>query len=244
MVGVYRNDHGDEWKARDPLMLSNLAEASTNNTVVVAGDFNYSNIQWPLIIEQKINGADELFMNMFLGSSLHQLVTEPTRFRARHNPSLLDLVLTNDEYLISGISYQTPIGKSDHCVIEFNIQCHVASAISQQTLRRNYNKIDFVNFNQDLERELESVPQYDDVELCWNELQARIVRTIDKHAPLKIIKRKLNNKAWISSEVKEPAAEKKVLWDVHRSTKAPDDYDRYRTANNKCVAVTKMEEST
>lgn len=239
VVGVYRSDHGDLWKSRDPLMLSNLATASNNNTVVIAGDFNYSDINWPLQLEQKINGADELFRNMFFESSLHQLVTEPTRFRSGQNPSLLDLVLTNDEHLISGISYHAPIGKSDHCVIEFGIQCHVAPTKTQETLRRSYNKIDFESFNQDLVCELDSIPQSDDVEVSWSTLQSRIDYTIDKHAPLKAIKKKLANKPWISSEVKKLAANKKLLWDTYMTTKAPSDYERYRFASNKCVAETR-----
>lgn len=49
-------------------------------------------------------------------------MTGPTRFRADQNSSLLDLILVNDEDLISDINCLPPFGKSDHLTLESKIQ--------------------------------------------------------------------------------------------------------------------------
>ena len=56
---------------------------------------------------------------------MFQQVSNPTRGRGTTNTNLLDLILSNEEDNIGEIEYLSPIGKSDHCVITFNILCKV-----------------------------------------------------------------------------------------------------------------------
>ena len=44
---------------------------------------------------------------------------QPTRVRHGQEPSVLDLVLTNEEGMIENIEYGNPLGKSDHLVLTF-----------------------------------------------------------------------------------------------------------------------------
>ena len=48
---------------------------------------------------------------------LYQHITKPTRTRQGQEPSILNLVLSNEEGMIQDIEYLSPFGKSDHLVI-------------------------------------------------------------------------------------------------------------------------------
>jgi hypothetical protein len=45
---------------------------------------------------------------------LSQHVTKETRFRGDNQPSLLDLIFTNEEGMIDTIEHNAPLGNSDH----------------------------------------------------------------------------------------------------------------------------------
>ena len=54
---------------------------------------------------------------------MYQHVSEPTRFRIGEEPSLLDLVLTNEEGMIQNLEYQPGLGNSDHLSLIFDLGC-------------------------------------------------------------------------------------------------------------------------
>ena len=56
----------------------------------------------------------EEFLEVLSTCMLYQHVSEPTCFKPGILPPLLDLVITNEEGMISGLSYLPPLGKSDH----------------------------------------------------------------------------------------------------------------------------------
>ena len=66
---------------------------------------------------------------------------EPTWSRSTDDPSLIDLVLTNEVVQVSDIEYHAPLGKSNHCVITFKYHCCLD--YSQPKERFAYHKIDF-----------------------------------------------------------------------------------------------------
>ena len=58
-------------------------------------------------------------MEALRDSFFHQHIVQPTRVRHGQEPSVLDLVLTNEEGMIENIEYGNPLGKSDHLVLTF-----------------------------------------------------------------------------------------------------------------------------
>ena len=62
---------------------------------------------------------------------LSQHVNQPTRSRIGQSDSILDLVISSEEDMIGDIKYLEPLGKSDHCVLQFvvknsvTIQCDI-----------------------------------------------------------------------------------------------------------------------
>ena len=73
---------------------------------------------------------------------LFQDVGEPTRFREGQTPSILDLILTNEENMVEKIDYLPSLGKSDHVVLGFNFNCFIDKVLSSQK-KYNFNKGDY-----------------------------------------------------------------------------------------------------
>ena len=116
--------------------------------IMIIGDFNYKDINWvemysPIKVERN-------FLNCIGDNYLHQHVTEPTRWRGNDQPNILDLIITNEEDMISCIDYQCPIGKSDHAILVFDFECYAEENIEVFTKKKyhkaNYDKMkEYVN---------------------------------------------------------------------------------------------------
>ena len=86
-----------------------------NDIVTLCGDFNFPGISWPL--HEGSKDTESLFLDTVDDSNLIQHVKEFTRKRGTDNPSLLDLVLTDDQQVVSKPLITDPLGKSDHSVV-------------------------------------------------------------------------------------------------------------------------------
>ena len=90
------------------------------------GDFNYKKINWATWTPTCGESSPEMkFIEGVRDCYLHQHVEKPTRRRGSDEPSLLDLVLTNEEMQVTDIQHHAPIGKSDHDVLCFNFHCYL-----------------------------------------------------------------------------------------------------------------------
>lgn len=90
--------------------------------MLVMGDFNYGGVKWPLEECGYVTPKEENFIQWYKNSNLEQLLEKNTRFRHGNQPSLLDLILTNDDSMIAHVDYQAPIGKSDHICLLTTIE--------------------------------------------------------------------------------------------------------------------------
>ena len=121
------------------------------NKVMIFGDFNFPEIDWPNhILNEGENGlqrnaAARMFVDTIDDAFLIQHVTEPTRVRGLDNPSCLDLIISECEMSVNSVKYLTPLGNSDHCVLTWNYVLEME--FSTDTLKRkcyykgDYNKM-------------------------------------------------------------------------------------------------------
>ena len=103
-----------------------LAKASARNYayLLICGDFNYRDIDWE---NESSNGNNEhcsSFLNTIQDCFLQQHVTEPTRYRHGEEPSLLDLVLSNEEGMVYNLAHEHGLGDSDYVTLTFDLICH------------------------------------------------------------------------------------------------------------------------
>ena len=86
------------------------------------GDFNYPKIDW----ENCNSNGDSTesikykFIENLQDIFLFQHIKTNTCWRGTNSPHILDLIITNEEPMISDLECISPLGKSDHCVISFN----------------------------------------------------------------------------------------------------------------------------
>ena len=80
------------------------------------GDFNYRAIYWSNFSGTGDNCRIEPFLDTIDDLFLFQHINEPTRYREEETPSLLDLVFTNEQDMISNLVYLPPLGNSDHII--------------------------------------------------------------------------------------------------------------------------------
>ena len=113
------------------------------------GDFNFRNINWfTWTTPHNEESKEAQFIETIRDRYLYQQLLEPTRRRNTDNPSLIDLMLTNEVMQVSDIEYHAPLGKSDHCVITFKYHCYLD--YSQPKERYVYHKTDFNSMRRQL----------------------------------------------------------------------------------------------
>jgi len=87
--------------------------------------------------------SDEgMFTECLRDNFFYQHIDEPTRWRGTDTPHVLDLIITNEEDMVTNLVYESPLGKSDHCVIKFNFNCY--AEIKERTKEvMYYDKADY-----------------------------------------------------------------------------------------------------
>ena len=74
---------------------------------------------------------------------------EATRWRGSDEPSVLDLVLTDEATQVSEICYDSPLGKSDHSVLVFDFKCYTDRQKQSKTFK--YPKGDYKSMIKEIE---------------------------------------------------------------------------------------------
>ena len=107
-------------------------------SIVLMGDFNFPDIRWcknDLSPVQCSRQDSSEFANFIQRYAFLQYVTEPTRLN-----NILDLVLCNDSFAVSGLAVKPCFSNSDHNAISFNL-FFCTDGVNFKHWR--YNKIQF-----------------------------------------------------------------------------------------------------
>ena len=111
----------------------------------IVGDFNFRQIKWQsLTTPCGENSTESKFIETVRDSFLHQHVSDVTRSRGNNNPSLIDLIFSDEEMQVSGIQHHSPLGKSDHSIIIFDYHCYLDYSKPKETFvykNGDYNKM-------------------------------------------------------------------------------------------------------
>ena len=86
-----------------------------------------------------------LFVKTLCDAYLFQHVLKPTRIRMSQEPSILDLIITNEEEMIEDMEYLSPLGKSDHIILMFNFRTYYYHEYIEKTVfpyeKGNYKEV-------------------------------------------------------------------------------------------------------
>ena len=160
---------------------------------------------------------------------MEQLVEDWTRYRNGSNPSLLDLIITNQPSMIDNIEIGEPFGKSDHSRIMFETSNAHAQAEENASVVYNFRKLDNEKFENFL-----NVADWDDIldegktlDNVYKDVTEKMKEIIDQCTP-KYPKRKENIAPWSTALIKKLAIKKRMAWDRFKYTMLDDDYNRYK----------------
>ena len=95
-----------------------------NTHMIICGDFNYPNIDCESDFVREGNTVIRPFIDMVQSCYLHQHISEPTRYREGDEPSLLDLIFSNEGGMVYNINHNPGLGESDHTCIHFTLNCY------------------------------------------------------------------------------------------------------------------------
>ena len=201
---VYRSPTQTEQTSQNCAKLNTLiTEIAQNKKYThrcIVGDFNYKDIEWSRWSTRKSEAsAEEKFLRTLQDTFMFQHVSEPTRRRGTDEPSLLDLVITDEAMQISEIMHDSPLGKSDHDTLIFDFKCYAERSAPTESF--NYFKGDYESMVKDLQESnwsnkiVESAETLS-VEDMWLRIKGKLQLLRDKYVP----KYKLSNKPHWSSK--------------------------------------------
>ena len=164
--------------------------------ICLVGDFNYRNINWKTwTTPNGENSKESKFVEVLRDCFLFQHVEEPTRARGNDDPSLIDLILTNEELQVSDVIHHAPLGKSDHSVITFNYHCYLD--FSKPKTCYQYHKADVNGMIDELESSNWKGSFMLEIgnkgpETLWEHLKTKIIELRNKFVPTRDIKTGIN----------------------------------------------------
>ena len=176
----------------------------TENLLFLFEDFNHPEIDWTTYTVNRPSRRAEEFLNSYKAWNAKQVINSNTRFR-NDQSSQLDLVLVSDDKLISEISCNPPLGRSDHSVLSITAQLKLKNKPTHTLKSRNFWRADYSAINTFIaEQEQEEVGGTGVYDKCENLINQAIAKYIPEGA------RKLNpQKPWINHDLLKAIKKKK-----------------------------------
>lgn len=206
---------------------------------LIMGDFNIREINWN---ENTTNVNEDhiatVFSECVRDSFLIQHVKQYTRIRENQEPSLLDLILTNEENMVNNIAYNTGLGKSDHLSLVFDFNCYIEVMKDVDSLQKyNFFKGDYEAVittlqNKDWENELHGL----DLSQSWSCFAEFIIKLIEKYIPVSKARGKGDKKnLYVNRSSLNAIRNKQRKWTKYKHCMTQENYDVYKSARNNVI---------
>ena len=187
-----------------------------------------------------LNTSGELenkFINSFQENFLDQLIDSPTRHRKKQKSNILDLVFTADKADIISVRHCSPLGKSDHEVLEIILDLPRPKHDSNTT-KLNFKKMDIEGFKKYLNASNWSALDNMNCQESSNSFYSIINEGIKQFVPItKINKRKKPNQPWLNNNCHKTAKKKYLLYKRYLKSKSGYYLNKY---NGKCSELKKL----
>ena len=215
-----------------------------NDKLLFLGDFNFPQIDW---VDETTPGSDEhpasKFLSVINECYLTQLIDQDTHYKPGTKPSLIDLIITNNDDLIDNIDYFAPIGNSHHLVLSFKLLVDLPCPSPSTTIKYLYNKGNYDAMRADFKDVAWDTifNEYNDVDTCMLEIENMINLSKDKHIPKKKgsskkVKRTFNIPETLHSKIKL----KRVAFKLYKKYPTPANFKDYVTIRNEVNKETRI----
>ena len=235
---VYRSPLSD--RGNDIKLFKLIKEfAILKSKIVILGDFNYPNIDWiNRITTKNSKSLEQKFLNVLNDNFLEQLICWPTRFRGDQQSSILDLLIVKDGNAIKELVADSPIGKSDHCIITFLIRV-MFTIKNEKTVKLNFDKANYASINSYIKKHLyidfeDKLTSFDDsqefVNRVWDHFYNVMISAVDLFVPIKnfVHGKKLRFPPFLLELVKN----KNKIWRKYVKSKDKNLFMKYKTLRN------------
>ena len=209
-----------------------------NNNLVIVGDFNLKGIDW----DNDHAPSDKEHLRSFLSNLqdcfLHQHVTEPTRYRDNQESNILDLVISSNDDMIHELSYDSPLGNSDHICLRFNATFE-PKKLPERIPRKNIFK-----GNYDAMKVLLNTVNWEELlsgnfENGYNRFISKLKQCIDLHCPSQISRSKKKN-LYVNNSALRLRNAKLRAWKSYKSNPCLTTKATFNRLKNKLRTLTRQ----
>lgn len=228
--------------------LLETAKGMNISHTLIMGDFNFKEIDWKKGTVQGPENSDaRLFYDSVQESLLCQHVDFPTRYRVGNTPSVLDLVFTKEENDIQELTCQPPLGKSDHCVLTWEMYLQDGlQTVNAGKPTLNYKAGNYRGITEALLQvnwdEMDDL----DVEKSWCWFKSKIKEAIELFIPRFKTTRKVKNAPpWWNRTLEQQVKAKYRAWRTYKATgQGLQNYKRVRNETVNLIRNTRRQFET
>ena len=213
-----------------------ISEAVQRNhsRLLICGDFNYPTIDWEC--EHSTNENAKTFLEGIQGNHLYQHVCTPTRHREGREPSLLDLIITNEEGMVNNLEHNPALGESDHECLDFFLDCYKEKPRSKP--QPNYYKADFTTIIKRLEKVDWKKELKGDFLERYRTFLMIMSKALEGCIPERTGKLKKRN-MYMTKDTLKLKDLKAKLWKRYKQSRTHYDNQRYRRVKNELRTITR-----
>ena len=215
-----------------------------NKKVLLAGDFNCKDVNWDTFESfGSENSWGEQLLTLTMENAMKQWVQENTRYRGDNEPSRLDLVFSKGLELTKDIDYICPLGKSDHVVLEMEIETDTKRRNEEhKKIRRNFRKANIEGLKEYFDDvDWEIIKSKENIQEKYSTFLNLYNIGIESHVPMykgtTIGKKEWFNKACVTAKRKRDEAWKKL-----KKNRTLANKENYKVARNVYSKVRRDEE--
>ena len=228
---IYRSPNSTAGNNDSSNQLMKIASTLPYSHVLIAGDFNYKEINWEdLTTSVSIEHDSTVFLESIRDSGLFQHVKQPTRFRHSQSESTLDLIFTNEEGMVENVEYLPGIGASDHAVIIFKLRCYTPR-VDSSSPKPNFFKCDYDAMRESLAGQVWDINIEIAMDDLWNMFTEKINGLIKDFVPSKKCKHTYRN-LWMTPETASTIDRKRRAWIKYLNCKSDENHRSYVKARN------------
>lgn len=244
---IYRSPNSTSDRCVEELgkILSKKSYLNTKyDTIVHMGDFNYKEINWETTTTTaSIDHQSSKFIEKIMDNFLYQHVNKPTRYRGEETPNILDLVFTNEAGMIDSIDHCSPLGNSDHEILEFNLMYSTPILTDMKKDKKMcYFKGDYDTINSELTQiEWENILATGGINDLWDRFVDSLSNSCRKNIPVYKSKPKCYDTPWMNKETLTAVQNKRKMWKKYKYCRNPQNKANYDQA--KYISSQKVREA-
>lgn len=183
ITSVYRSPSCDDENNKKLLSLMQEISDLRVKYKIVCGDFNLPGINWQ---SYTVNPGERSFCSDFIEKIRDcyfvQHIQDITRFRGASTGSVLDLIFSNDDFLIEDIEINSPIGKSDHACVGFTCDLKPQQKKYKKTIYL-YEKADWKKMKKKLSINWSDFLVSENVDSMWDKFKSKFMEIIYECIP-------------------------------------------------------------